>query len=502
MKAKYILGLAATAFLFGACSDDQLDKINKDEAHPNSTLVSGELAITDAEVGSIYNSLCQSYAWYTASYTEQECGTGNNQLKNIELRLKSEMASSSTFSNEWNQTYSTLFNLKDIKNKCQEGGVNSGNYALLGMAQTVEALDWGILTDMHGNIPCSEALTDGISAPKLDSQEEVYNKIFTLLDSAIVNFSQASSVSNTLLTHDVFFKGDLTQWTGLAHALKARFKLHTMGRDNSALQEALTEAQTAVNGGFTGAELDIFDGTSQYNSWVAYVYSRDYTASSKTEDDLLLERNDPRESLYNYKFYKNSQGVETPGNREQAQSTETMALPKWYNYKSTAAGAAPLHIFSSSELYFIIAECQARLGQDAKEAFNNGVSASFEDLYSASGETLGSNTVSDYLASIDSFYTASPLREILIQKYIAQSRDEQVETYNDIRRVQYVDGSYPVTLTNPNNTQNGGRNYWPNMLPYGESDVTNNPNVAAAFGTGSDAGEYLFNNKVWWAGGE
>lgn len=99
-------------------------------------------------------------------------------------------------------------------------------------------------------------------------------------------------------------------------------------------------------------------------------------------------------------------------------------------------------------------------------------------------------------------YAAAPLSEILIQKYIAQSRDEQVETYNDIRRCTFVDGSYPVKLTNPNNTQNGGRPYWPNMLPYGESDVTNNPNVTAAFGSGSDAGEYIFNNKVWWAGGE
>ena len=37
------------------------------------------------------------------------------------------------------------------------------------------------------------------------------------------------------------------------------------------------------------------------------------------------------------------------------------------------------------------------------------------------------------------------------------------------------------------------------MLPYGDSDVVSNPNVAAAFGSGNDAGMYIFSKKVWWA---
>ncbi len=521
IKAKYILASAAAAMLLSSCSDDQLDRINTDEQHPSSALISGELSITDAEVSTIYNTVDQSYAWYTASYTEQECGTGNNQLKNIELRLKSEMASSSTFANEWNQTYSNLFNLKDIIGKCAAGGVNGGNHALLGMAQTVAALNWGILTDLHGDIPCSEAL-GGASAPKLDKQKDVYDHIFALLDSAVVNLS-AGSASAKLSTHDVFFAGDMKQWIGLAHALKARYKLHTIGRDNSALQEALNEAQTAVSGGFTGAVLDAFKGDGKDNAWSAYHFSRYYTASSTTVYNLLAERSDPRSDVYNYNGFGPGPGAgaETPGDRTQAQATETMNYPMWLDN-----GDATMHIFSASELYFIIAECKARLGQDASAEFKEGVEESVADILTASAVdndfvdqlasayniTFADKTTSlsakisavasAYAASLSARYAAAPLSEILIQKYIAQSRDEQVETYNDIRRCTFVDGSYPVKLTNPNNTQNGGRPYWPNMLPYGESDVTNNPNVTAAFGSGSDAGEYIFNNKVWWAGGE
>ena len=92
------------------------------------------------------------------------------------------------------------------------------------------------------------------------------------------------------------------------------------------------------------------------------------------------------------------------------------------------------------------------------------------------------------------------MSEILVQKYIAQTRDEQLETYNDMRRCNYVDGSYPVAMTNPKNTQ-ANANRWPLRLPYGSSDVLSNPNVKEAFGSGNDAGMYIFTENVWWAGG-
>ncbi len=88
----------------------------------------------------------------------------------------------------------------------------------------------------------------------------------------------------------------------------------------------------------------------------------------------------------------------------------------------------------------------------------------------------------------------------MVQKYLAGARDEILQTYNDIRRFK-AEGKDYVTLKNPNNTQ-GGKNQWPLRLPYGNSDVVSNPNVAAAFGSGNDAGNYLFTENVWLFGGE
>jgi len=163
-------------------------------------------------------------------------------------------------------------------------------------------------------------------------------------------------------------------------------------------------------------------------------------------------------------------------------------------------GAAYQHLFSKAEIYFIRAEVKARLGQDAKADFEEGVKAAIEDVAKASDDAISDEDVTAYLANVSALFDANPLSEILVQKYLSQIRDEQIECYNDIRRCKYVDGSYPVAMTNPKNTQ-AGVNRWPLRIPYGESDVTSNPNVAAAFGSGSEGGKYIFTDPVWWAGG-
>ena len=115
-------------------------------------------------------------------------------MKNADAEADFGGGRSSTFNNVWNGTYANLLNLKYIMAKCGEGGLNEGQKDLLGMAQVLAAVNWGILTDMHGDIPCSEALQGGaLKQPKLDAQKDVYDYIFTLLDSAIANLTEAQA---------------------------------------------------------------------------------------------------------------------------------------------------------------------------------------------------------------------------------------------------------------------------------------------------------------------
>lgn len=330
-----------------------------------------------------------------------------------------------------------------------------------------------------------------------------------MLDAAKGNLDQAiTSKLENAGTFDVLFYGDLTKWRGLAHALKARYLLHEAGRaadKNAQYAQILKEANAAVADGFNGANLNIFDGVNQIDAWSAYWASRAYSASSKTVDDLMVARQDPREPIYNYNGISaydapSELGLMTPGDKTAACATQATNFPLWL-WNGNDEVKIPSHLMSKSELYFIIAEVKARLGQDAKADFETAVKASLADYATVGATEFSAEDVAAYLAGETAAkFAANPLNEILVQKYIAQTRDEQLETFNDMRRCNYLDGSYPVAMTNPNNTQ-AGQNRLPLRLPYGSSDVLSNPNVKEAFGSGNDAGKYIFTENVWWAGG-
>lgn len=494
MKMKYLFGLALATMLFSSCSEDMLDRINKDETSKTADKVAAKFQLTDAEVSTAFSTVNGAYAWYVSSYTEQLVGTGNNQMMKAELRNPSETASAATFNNEWNSTYSNLHNIYQMIEKCSEGGINASQSDILGEALILNAINWGVLTDLHGDVPFSECFK-GISAPKVDTQESIYTAILAMLDQAQTALAAGG---NNAGEQDLLFGGDTKKWSAFGHAVKARYLLHTYGRNKSVLSEVVKEAQAAIAGGFTGCYLKVFNGVTADNAWSAYQWSRYYIGTNKTVDDLMVERDDPREAIYNMDM-SGENIIGEPGNSDQATLVGALNEPAWLEN-----GGANLVIMSESELYFILAEAQAMLGQDAKDAFQKAVKSNVKEYFAIGGgvieESIDDAGIQEYLDNITPLFAADPLKEIRIQKYLAQTRGEVIETYNDMRRIIYTDGKYPVEMKNPNNTSSVG-NRWPLRLPYGDSDVVSNPNVTAAFGSGNEAGMFIFTENVWWAGG-
>ena len=171
----------------------------------------------------------------------------------------------------------------------------------------------------------------------------------------------------------------------------------------------------------------------------------------------MNDRNDPRIDVYAtpwaYQGEVLATEVAVPGDLEDARTVygtaegQGFALPAWLNVYSFAEGeSASIHMMSKAELYFILAELEARNGSDYSEDFAAAVEASFAD-YGSFGVAVN-GTAADYVASLSSRLSENALKEIMIQKYLSQCRDEQIETYNDFRRMEALGnaGDYDVCV--------------------------------------------------------
>ncbi len=485
---KYIFALLSTAFIgFSSCSEDTLDEINKDDHNPTPDIVPANLQLSDAIMSTGYSTSSGDYAFYLSSLNEQEIGVGNNQLAKAEERNSLEWASSSTFNNVWNSTYSNIKNIREMIRKI-EGEVpgNVGQYDLLGMAQVLEVLNWGMLTDMHGDIPYSEAMQgkDNLQ-PKLDAQKDIYAGIMSTLESAIANLEKGKDLKS-VSKQDLVFNGDPKKWLATAYAVKARYLLHQLAVNSSVISEVKSAAKKAVDLGFAGCDITLFDKDSQ-NPWYAFFQSRKYTASSNTVVKLMKANNDPRLDAYT-----NGKGFGSePGDLEAAKIQDgSLPAPAWMVSGSNSKPLPTIHLLSKSELYFILAEAQLRTNEDATEAFQTAIEASVAEILSWMSEDT--SVAATFAASLGT----PTLQTLFEQKYLAQCVDEQVETYNDFRRLEAMGESY-ITLTNPHNKQSGINRY-PYCLPYGNSSVTSNPNVTTAYGDGF----YIYEKKTWINGGK
>ena len=267
--------------------------------------------------------------------------------------------------------------------------------------------------------------------------------------------------------------------------------MHKLAVEPNVLSEVATAVQQAIDNGFEGFTVTGFNGSTCDNPWSAYVFSRQYTAPSKTVADLMKATNDPR-----LDYYLNALGESyTPGDETIAKTVDDARVmqyqPTWYLF-----GSQPVHIMSKAELYFIQAEVQLRSNIDATSAYQKAVEASVTEILTWFGDEAtvpaAATTAKAYAMSLGT----PTLQKLFEQKYVAQALDEQVETYNDLRRLKAMGEEY-VILTNPRNTQSGINRY-PERLPYGNSAVIGNPDVKEAYGDGS----YIYSEKTWINGGK
>jgi hypothetical protein len=307
----------------------------------------------------------------------------------------------------------------------------------LGIAQTWEALLMDLTSDVWGDIPFSEAVTDTLH-PKLDKQVDVHNALIALVEQGITNMNAGGSGPGAL---DLVYGGDKTKWLQAAHTLKARLYMHLAELDPSNYAKALTETNSGISS--TANDFTTYQGTTtgEANHWYQFRIGRGTDISAgKFLVDLMKQRNDPRLTAYfspgagaGGQIIGAAPGQEFDG--KQAWLSETRGAPEFRQ---------PLLTFGENQM--IRAEAQYRTGAQA-----------------AALATLNGYRAGVGLPARSGLAGAPLLTAIMEEKYVALFQNTEV--WNDYRRTCY-----------PNLTPAAGA-FIPARLVYGTDERRANPNI-------------------------
>jgi hypothetical protein len=363
--------------------------------------------------------------------------------------------------NLWNSFYpAILMNAKVLVNKAEQTeGKESPHNA--GVARVIIATTLGIATDLFGDMPFREAFrgSENILKPKFDTQEEIYDTLFTILDEAIANLSSATNL--VAVGGDVVYAGNVAKWKKAAYSIKARHLLQLSLVNGNA---AYTDALAAATNGFASNADDYMVpwNADNHNPIFQFMEQRTDIRMCATLINMMKANNDPRIPFY---AYKDADGNYT-GSISCSQNDKA-SKPGTY----IAGATTPSVIMSYAELKFIQAEAYFRLGQTvpAQAAFEAAVAASVLKVTGdANTAWLNANIVG----------VPVTLDLIMKQKYIATFGTNQA--YADYRRTGLPAISVPAGTVIPE---------MPVRFPYAQEEITYN---------GDNVPTVTLSTKLWW----
>lgn len=227
---------------------------------------------------------------------------------------------------------------------------DEGNMATVAAADILMSVVGAYLTEKYGDIPFSEAVEgrEGNIFPKFDTQKEVYEQIFTMLDNAVSILSDPSS-EGLPADHDVLFNGDKSKWIKFANSLKFRLMVHSYeafkreGKDLSSEMQAIASSGNYMKETEDNASVS-FSGNNENEAW--YLQTKWGSRNEFTEQkptkyliDQMVDLDDPR-------MYVIFAPVLSPASSKSEETTETIRI-NGYDYDITYYPASQ---YEASEL--------------------------------------------------------------------------------------------------------------------------------------------------------
>ena len=433
----------------------------------------------------------------------------------------------------YENVYLHIFNnTRRLIASCDEQGLS--DYGA--MMRVVQAYAIQMLTDAYGPVAYSSVIEDptGGASFSYDTQESVYNALFTLVDEAIAGFKGTASVAD-MQAFDYWCNGDIALWKKVANQLKLRLAMRIV-KVNPTL--AKQKAEEAVQGGvLTSADRDILINQGLSNE-LTRMFEWGDCGMNASLITMLEGFKDPRLPLY---VTKNQAAVTCEDGSTIEEGTKYLGvrggcnLPskpnQWGNFsKVICTYTTAFPVMKVAEGYFLRAEGALRgwsMGGSAKDLYEEGIRISIKNELAYKGSIAGVTSISD--AEIDAYLNGTSgqidfvdpvkaensikamntlgvkwdegaskeekLQRIITQKWIANF-PLSCEAWAEYRRT-----GYPKLFPNRVNLSNGDIN---TNLIYSDTEInTNNAELQKGIellnqeNTGSISGD-KGGTHVWW----
>lgn len=411
--------------------------------NPNDPLDVPMEVLLPPALESAASEMAEDAAVYAGIFCQYFTGVDNQALP-VERYLLDESFNMNPL---WRDFYNTPLNtLNVIIRKAEES--KSPHYA--GVAKTMMALTLGTVTSLWGDAPYSEAFRGAENPnPAYDSQQQLYATVQQLLDEAVTDLGAAESVFSPG-ADDVIYGGNLGKWRKAAYALKARYLMHTLKRDDQAPAKALD----AIANAFGGPEDDfVFTygfSAAEQNPWYLYFQNTPYVEVDDFFVDLIKNANDPREK----QLIKRTFGINRVG-----------------EFYGGEFASVPLMTFA--EMKLLEAEARLRSSQPgAEEALQEGMTVHIEQVTDGA---VTSDSIANFVvqAGVLSGDFSTDLATIMQQQYIAHFT--QIEGWTDFRRTGLP--LLPLNLDGDNPQNPGGE--IPRRFIYPQNERLFNANFPA-----------------------
>ncbi|HET7116190.1 MAG TPA: SusD/RagB family nutrient-binding outer membrane lipoprotein [Hanamia sp.] len=507
-KWLFLIIILSAGFAFNSCKKGFLD-VNTDPNRVTDANVTAELifpqaanavGVREANIDFLFLDHWMGYIAQNGQFAPQQ----NELTYNIDF----------TFGNAlFVNHYNTLFDLHQAEVK----GIATGDTVLAGASIILAAKLWQELVDLYGDIPYSQVFqTDKYSSPVYDKAQDIYKDLQGRLDTAIGYMH--TTEKNAFIAADIVNHGDQNKWILFANTLKLRLLIRQSEVPGFDPSSDITKILN--NGGVLGAgqTVSVNPGYSndlnKQNPYYA-IFGWDPTGVVSTSADnanayivnILNSTNDPRIGRFFYPVGF-SGGTYAGAVFGASQSTLPTAANLSYfgpglvgtiNSSNSGDGSGAKQnqwIFPSYESMFLYAEAVARgwITGDAQTAYMAAVTESFSwlgtpDAVNAAATYMSNNPSANWANAGTS--SLSMARFIAYQKYIANTAIDPLESYSDLRRLNFLtDNSYisasPGKLSNT----------LPVKLLYPQSEYTSNAaNVPKEVG---GPGGDLFTKKIFW----